>query len=185
MVFGFTADHTIFAVLSASETDSYSKEIFSTGGLRFDVFSLSRLKGAHSRVLSLLALSLKNSMILGCESATSSEFRGMIRVTFLDLMIRGGVEDTRLEAKVKDIKKIRGQGQVQPFREQNLSRPRTGMLEAKDQGPRTHAQAFSKKKGFKIFFQAISNSLAYPKFLIGGSLNHKSHEMKSSKIFPR
>ena len=91
MVFGFTADHTIFVVLSASETDSYNKETFSTGGLRFDVFSPSGLKGAHSRVLSLLALSLKNSMILGCESATSSEFRGMIRVTFLDLMIRGGV----------------------------------------------------------------------------------------------
>ena len=45
---------------------------------------------------------------------------------------RGGVEDARLEAK--DTKKIRGQGQ--PFRGQTLSRPRTGMLEAKDQGHR-------------------------------------------------
>ena len=48
---------------------------------------------------------------------------------------RGGVEDTRLEAKAKakDTKKIRGQGQGQgqPFRGQTLSRPRTGMLEAK------------------------------------------------------
>ena len=48
---------------------------------------------------------------------------------------RGGVEDTRLEAKAKakDTKKIRGQGQGQgqPFRGQALSRPRTGMLEAK------------------------------------------------------
>ena len=55
---------------------------------------------------------------------------------------RGGVEDTRLEAKAKakDTKKFRGQGQGQgqPFRGQNLSRPRTGMLEAKakDQGHR-------------------------------------------------
>ena len=34
------------------------------------------------------------------------------------MMIRGGVEDTRLEAKAKDTKKIRGQlqGQGQPFR---------------------------------------------------------------------
>ena len=55
---------------------------------------------------------------------------------------RGGVEDTRLEAKAKDTKKIRGQGQ--PFRGQTLSRPRTGMLEAKDQGHR--AQVLSKKK---------------------------------------
>ena len=49
--------------------------------------------------------------------------------------------------------------------------PRTDPLEAKDrnargqgQGPRTQAQAFSKKKIFKIFFQAISNSLAYTEF---------------------
>ena len=44
-------------------------------------------------------------------------------------MNRGGVEDTRLEAK--DTNKIRGQGQGQPFRGQTLLRPRTGMLEAK------------------------------------------------------
>ena len=55
---------------------------------------------------------------------------------------RGGVEDTRLEAKAKDTKKIRGQGQ--PFRGQTLLRPRTGMLEAKDQGHK--AQVLSKKK---------------------------------------
>ena len=65
------------------------------------------------------------------------------------LLSRGGVEDTRLEAKVT--KKIRGQGQGQPFRGQTLSRPRTGILEAKDrnargQGPRTQAQVLSKKK---------------------------------------
>ena len=49
----------------------------------------------------------------------------------VNLIIRGGVEDTRLEAKAQDTKKIRGQGQGQPFRGQTLSRPRTGMLEAK------------------------------------------------------
>ena len=50
-------------------------------------------------------------------------------------------------------KKIRGQGQ--PFRGQTLSRPRTGMLEAKDQG---HSRKCSpKKKVFKRFFQAVSN----------------------------
>ena len=48
---------------------------------------------------------------------------------------RGGVEDTRLEAKAKDTKKIRGQGQ--PFRGQTLSRPRT-----KD----TSASALKQKK---------------------------------------
>ena len=57
---------------------------------------------------------------------------------------RGGVEDTRLEAKAKDTKKIRGQGQGQPFRGQTLSRPRTGMLEAKAKD--TSASALQKKK---------------------------------------
>ena len=44
------------------------------------------------------------------------------------LLIRGGVEDTRLEAKAKDTKKFRGQG------------------------PRTQMQVFSKKKGLRNFF---------------------------------
>ena len=74
---------------------------------------------------------------------------------------RGGVEDTRLEAKAKakDTKKIRGQGQGQgqPFRGQTLSRPRTGMLEAKakDQGhkrkcsPKTKTKKRSSQKFFR------------------------------------
>ena len=50
-------------------------------------------------------------------------------------------------------KKIQGQGQS--FRGQTLSRPRTGMLEAKDQG---HSlTCFPKKKGLQKVFQAISN----------------------------
>ena len=57
---------------------------------------------------------------------------------------RGGVEDTRLEAKAKDTEKIRGQGQGQPFRGQTLSRRRTGMLEAKAKD--TSASALQKKK---------------------------------------
>ena len=63
---------------------------------------------------------------------------------------RGGVEDTRLEAKAKakDTKKIRGQGQGQgqPFRGQTLSRPRTGMLQAKAKDQGHKAQVLSKKK---------------------------------------
>ena len=62
------------------------------------------------------------------------------------LINRGGVEDTRLEAK--DTKKIRGQGQGQPSRGQTLLRPRTGMLEAKDQG---HKRKCSPKKKKKVF----------------------------------
>ena len=99
------------------------------------------------------------------------------------LVNRGAVDDTRLEAKAKDTKKIRGQGQ--PFRGQTLSKPRTGMLEAKakDQGHRCRHSP--KKNVFKNFFLAISNSLAYPEFWIEEGLNHKSHEMTSSKFFQR
>ena len=63
------------------------------------------------------------------------------------MFCRGGVEDTRLEAKAKakDTKKIRGQGQ--PFRGQTLSRPRTGMLEAQAKDHGHKAQVLSKKKG--------------------------------------
>ena len=67
-----------------------------------------------------------------------------------NVKIRGGVEDTRLEAKAKDTKKIRGQGQEQPFRGQTLSRPRTGMFEAKDQGHKRKCSP--KKKGLHKTF---------------------------------
>ena len=66
------------------------------------------------------------------------------------MFFRGGVEDTRLEAK--NTKKIQGQGQ--PSRGQTLSRSRTEMLEAKDQGHK--AQVLSKKKVFTKIFLAIS-----------------------------
>ena len=64
------------------------------------------------------------------------------------LLIRGGVEDTRLEAKAKDTKKIRSQ--LQPYRRppvqgQGQERSRTR--------PRTQAQVFSKKEALKKFFQ--------------------------------
>ena len=58
--------------------------------------------------------------------------------------MRGEVEDIRLEAIAKDTNKIQGQGQ--PYRGQTLSRPKRGMLEAKDQG---HKRKCSLKK--KVF----------------------------------
>ena len=71
--------------------------------------------------------------------------------------------------------KARGQGQGQPFRGQTLSRPRTGMLEAKDQGhkrkcsqkKKRSSQKFfrrsPKKKVFTKIFQAISTKKRFPK----------------------
>ena len=76
-------------------------------------------------------------------------------------MYRGGVEDTRLQAKAKakDTKKIRGQGQGQPFRGQTLSRPRTGMLEAKAKDQGHKAQVLSKKKKKKGLHKNFSGDL--------------------------
>ena len=70
----------------------------------------------------------------------------------VSLLVRGGVEDTRLEAKAKDTKKIRGQGQGQPFRGQTLSRPRTGMLEAKAKDQGHKRKCSPKKKGHQKNF---------------------------------
>ena len=83
--------------------------------------------------------------------------------TLCDILHRGGVEDTRLEAKAKakDTKKIRGQGQGQgqPFRGQTLSRPRTGMLEAKAKDQGHKAQVLSKKKKKKGLHKNFSSDL--------------------------
>ena len=78
-----------------------------------------------------------------------------------EVKARGGVEDKRLEAKAKDTKKIRGQGQEQPFRGQTLSRPRTGMLEAKDQG--TSASVLQKKKSLHKNFSSDLHKKLFPK----------------------
>ena len=93
---------------------------------------------------------------------------------------RVGVENTRLDAKAKDTKKIQGQGQ--PFRGQTLSRPRTGMLEAKakNQG---HSRKCSpnKKRVFKNFFQAISKKKVLKK--ISQAISKK--KKRSSQNFSR
>ena len=79
------------------------------------------------------------------------------------LLTRGGVEDTGLEAKAKDTKKIRGQGQGQPFRGQTLSRPRTGMLKAKDQGHKRKCSPKKKKKGLHKNFSSHLHKKTFSK----------------------
>ena len=61
-------------------------------------------------------------------------------------------------------KKIRGQGQEQPYRGQTLSRPRTGMLEAKDQG----YNALQKQKSLqKKFLGDLKNEKGLQKKFLG------------------
>ena len=93
---------------------------------------------------------------------------------------RGGVEDTRLEVKAKDTKKIRGQGQ--PFRGQTLSRPRTGMLEAKAKDQGHNRKCSPKKKGLQKSFSGNIQFIGVARVFDWGGLNHKSHAMTSSKI---
>ena len=58
------------------------------------------------------------------------------------------------------------EAKAKPFRGQTLSRPRTGMLEAKAEDQlRTQAQVLSKKTKKKVFtkiFQAISTKKRFP-----------------------
>ena len=107
--------------------------------------------------------------------------------------IRGGVEDTRLEAKAKDTKKNRGQGQGQPFRGQTLSRPRTGMLKAKDtsasalQNHKNFLGDLKKKKKKKVFtkiFLAVSTKKRFPKNFSSASQNF-SNSKNTAVLEPR
>ena len=60
-------------------------------------------------------------------------------------------------------KKIRGHGQGQPFREQTLSRPRTGMLEAKAKDRGHRSKRSPKKKGLQKFFSGKLQFIGVPK----------------------
>ena len=81
---------------------------------------------------------------------------------------KGGVKDTRLEAnaKAKDTKKIRGQGQGQPFRGQTISRPWTGMLEAKakDQGHKRKCSPKKKRSPQKFFRRSLQKKSLHKNF---------------------
>ena len=97
---------------------------------------------------------------------------------------RGGVEDTRLEAK--DTKKIRGQGQGQLFRGQTLSRPRTGMLEAKAKDQGHKVQVLSKKKKKKRSSQKFFRRSQKKKKGLHKNFSNDLHEKTlSKKLFNR
>ena len=66
----------------------------------------------------------------------------------------------RHKAQGQEQKKIRGLGQEQLFREQTLSRPRAGMLEAKAKDQEHRRKVFyEKKKVFNIFFRRSKKQL--------------------------
>ena len=117
----------------------------------------------------------------------------------------GGVEDTRLEAK--DTKKIRGQGQGQPFPGQTLSRPRTKDTSARAlqkkkkrssqkffrRSPKQKKrvltkifQAISTKNVFHKIFQALHKILTIQKLLLSSSRGQANFRgLEASRPRPR
>ena len=71
--------------------------------------------------------------------------------------------------------KARGQGQL--FRGQTLSRPRTGILMAKDQED-TSASVLKKKKGLQKIFQAFSSKKGLPKIFFRRSTKFQQFKKK-------
>ena len=132
--------------------------------------------------------------------AQVGEVRYIASCNILAVTNRGGVEDTRLEAKAKNTKEIQGQGQGKPFRGQTLSRPRTGMLEAKakDQGHKRKCSPKKKSSSQKFFrrspqknvfqkiFQALHKILTVQKLMLSSSRGQANFRgLKVSRPRPR
>ena len=112
------------------------------------------------------------------------------KLTMTMTISRGGVEDTRLEARTQ--KKIRSQGQ--PFRGQTLLRPRTGMLEAKVKDKGTSASVLQKKKGvqksfsgdlkksLQKFFQRSPVKTAFSNFFSGNLQNFNNSKLPCPRL---
>ena len=100
----------------------------------------------------------------------------------LELFSRGEVENTRLEAKAKDTKKIRGQGQ--PFRGQTPSRPRTGMLEAKARD-QEHSHKCSPKKSVQKSFSDDLQFKGVPRIFDWGRIKPQITCNDFTKVFER
>ena len=110
---------------------------------------------------------------------------------------------TQKKSEAKDTRKIRGQGQ--PFRGQTLSRPRTGMLEAKakDQGHKRKCSPKKKKKKkkrssqkffkrspqknvFQKNFQALHKILTIQKIVLSSSRGQANFRgLEASRPRPR
>ena len=100
----------------------------------------------------------------------------------IDLYTRGGVEDTRLEAKAraKDTKK-------NPRPRPRTALPRTDPLEAKDRNALSQGhkrKCSQKKKVFKNFFHAFSSKKRHPKFFVKRSTKFNNSK-KSAVLEPR
>ena len=94
-------------------------------------------------------------------------------------VIRGEVEDTRLEAKAKDTKKFRGQGQGK-----TLSRPRP---RTKDQGHRRKCSPKKDLRKVSAKFLAFFNKISTVQEIVLSSSRRQSNfrELEASRPRPR
>ena len=90
---------------------------------------------------------------------------------------RGGIENARLKAKAKDTKKIRGQGQGQPF-------SRAEPLEAKARDQR-HMSKCSPKKSLQKFFSGDLQFIRVPTIFDWGRLKPQITCNDVIKFFPK
>ena len=91
--------------------------------------------------------------------------------------------ESRTQGSRPRTQKIRGQGQGQPFRGQTLLRPRTGMLEAKDQ--RHRRKRSRKKKGLQKFFSGDLQFIGVPRIFDWGRPKPQITCNDVIKIFPK
>ena len=111
------------------------------------------------------------SLILSMNPAVKMQGRTRFRVPCV-IFNRGGVEDTRLEAK--DTKKSEAKAK------DSLSEDGPSRGQGKDQG---HSRkCFPKKKGLQKSFSGNLQFIGVARIFDWRGLNHKSHEMTSSKI---
>ena len=170
-----------------------------TGRLKWHFWKVRRQETRHFR--GLLAKDVWGLLKVGKEPIAGSQKDLLKEASCLVVVTpRGGVEDKRLESKAKDTKKIRGQGQGQPFQEQTLSRPRTGMLEAKAKDQGSSASAFQKKKRssqkffkrspqknvFQKIFQPLHKILTIQKIVLSSSRGQANFRgLEASRPRPR
>ena len=91
-------------------------------------------------------------------------------------------QGSRPKPRPKTQKKIRGQGEGQPFQGQTISRPRTAMLETKDQG---HSRKCSLKKRSSKKFCRRSPIIGVARIFDWGRPKPQSKAITSSKFFHR
>ena len=102
-------------------------------------------------------------------------------VTLKALNSRGGVEDTRLEAKAKDTKKPEAKAKNSLSEDRPSQGQGQECLRPRPKDQENRRKCFPKKKGLQNNFSGNLQFIGVARIFDWGNLNHKSHAMTSSK----